>query len=208
MVKRKKRPGFEVAHGHVDAGYARDSARRRCAARQGRHHRRHFHRTVPTARPVLRADPSDRPTWIVKDGRAYRPPRVGQPIRNKAQTIQYLGVLIAAFEEVDGFDPSRRHNGTPPALWIEGAEYLQDVKALLGELRRLNDFLSRPRDQAKAEQSASLVVRVTTKFVESYAGALGKGAAALTVGAAATLLLNIGVDKGMIEPIWAQLKGK
>jgi hypothetical protein len=54
-----------------------------------------------------------------------------------------------------------------------------------------------------------LVVRATTKFVESYAGALGKGAAALTAGAAGALLYHIGVGKEIIEPIWAQLtKGK
>jgi hypothetical protein len=158
--------------------------------------------------PVLRADPRERPSWIVKDGRAHRPPRLGHPIHNKAQVVQHLGVLIAAFEEVEGFDPRRRHNGPTPALWIDDADYLQDVQSLLSELRRLNDFLSRPADQAKAEQAASLVVGATTKFVESYAGALGKGAAALTVGAAVTLLLNIGVDKGIIELIWGQLKGK
>jgi hypothetical protein len=82
------------------------------------------------------------------------------------------------------------------------------VKSLLHELRRLNGFLSRPADNAKAEQAASLVARATTKFVESYVGALGKGAAALTVGAAATLLHNIGVGKEIIEPIWGQLKGE
>jgi hypothetical protein len=49
-----------------------------------------------------------------------------------------------------------------------------------------------------------LVARATTKFVESYAGALGKGAAAFAVGAAATLLYNIGVGKEIVEPIWGQ----
>jgi hypothetical protein len=157
--------------------------------------------------PVLRADPHEKPSWPVKDGRARRlvPPR--HPIRNKAQVTQHLGVLIAAFEEVEGFDPRRGHNGPSPALWIDDADYLQDVKSFLGELRRLNDFLSRPADNAKAEQAASLVARATTKFVESYAGALGKGAAALAVGAAATLLYNIGGGKEIVEPIWGQLKG-
>jgi hypothetical protein len=83
-------------------------------------------------------------------------------------------VLIAAFEEVEGFDPRRGHNGPSPALWIDDADYLQDVKSFLGELRRLNDFLSRPVDNAKAEQAASLVARATTKFVESYAGHWGR----------------------------------
>jgi hypothetical protein len=157
---------------------------------------------------ALRADPHDRPTWVVKNGRAYRPPRLGQPIRDKTQTIQHLAVLIAVFEELEGFDPRRRHNGTPPALWVDDEDYLRDVKSLLSELRRLNDFLSRPADNAKAEQAASLVVRATTKFVESYAGALGKGAAALTIGAAGALLYHVGVGKEVIEPIWRQLKGK
>lgn len=85
----------------------------------------------------------------------------------------------------------------PPKRLANGiaAVHLQDVRSLLSELRRLNDFLSRPADNAKAERAASLAVSATTKFVESYAGTLGKGAAALTVGAAATLLLNIGVTK-------------
>jgi hypothetical protein len=56
-------------------------------------------------------------------------------------------VLIAAFEEVEGFEPLRRHNRPPPALWMDDESYFQDVNALLGELRRLNDLLSRPEDQ-------------------------------------------------------------
>jgi hypothetical protein len=27
-------------------------------------------------------------------------------------------VLIAAFEEVEGYDPARHHNQAPPALWL------------------------------------------------------------------------------------------
>lgn len=134
---------------------------------------------------------------------------MGGPVRNKAQVLNQLTVLIGAFEEVDEYDPMLHHNRPPPALWIDDADYRRDVKSLLHELRQLNDLLRNlaPTEAAKAAKAAGVATKAATKFIDSYAEALGKGAAYLTIGATATLLLNVGVPKEAVDAVWGLVKG-
>jgi len=131
---------------------------------------------------------------------------------DREQVLHYLHVLITAFEEVEGFNPARHHNRTRPALWIDDANYVADVRSLLTELRKLNDLLNiliaKPalKSESEAQKAVGVVATGTKKFVESYADALGKGAAALTIGAAGALLYHFGVSKAVLDPIWTQLK--
>src|SRR5690349_3361673 len=66
---------------------------------------------------------------------------IGTPVWKRPEVFRSLEVLIAAFEEVEGYDPARHHNQAPPALWLDNRTYLADVKDLLGELRELNKAL-------------------------------------------------------------------
>jgi hypothetical protein len=117
-------------------------------------------------------------------------------------------VLVTAFQEATDYDPIRHHNHPPPALWIAKVDCIADMKALLSELRMLNDRLTTEKlDKPKGmEGSASVAVVAGKKFVEAYADVMGKGAAALTIGGIATLFISLGVDKGSVETVWNLLR--
>jgi hypothetical protein len=142
---------------------------------------------------------------------------VGTPAWKRPEVFHSLGVLIAAFEEVEGYDPQRHHNQPTPALWSGNQAYQADVKALLGELRALNaallELAGKDKEPAKPvvrKVDAALAVLATggKKFVESYADLLGKGAAALTIGAMAGFVANAGLSKELVDAIWAHFKPK
>jgi hypothetical protein len=120
-----------------------------------------------------------------------------------------LTVLLAALEEVEEFDPLRLGNQPPPALWIDSPSYLGDLKSLHVELRELRTLLMDDKAGKKTQAGKRVIGTVaaaTTKFIDSYAGALGKGAAALTIGAAGALLFHIGVSKDILGSMWDHLK--
>jgi len=141
----------------------------------------------------------------------------GTPAWKRPEVFHSLEVLIAAFEEVEGYDPQRHHNQPPPALWLSNSAYQADVKDLLEELRELNSLLrelaGKDKDLPKPvvrKVDAALAVLATAgkKFVESYADLLGKGAAALTIGALAGFVASAGLSKELVDAIWAHFKPK
>ncbi len=139
----------------------------------------------------------------------------GTPAWHRPEVLRTLAVLIASFEEVEGYNPQRHHNQPAPALWLNNAAYLADVKDLLGELRDLNKALrelagegQEPSKPAAKKIAAALTVLATggKKFVESYADLLGKGAAALTIGAVASFVASAGFSKDLVDAIWQHFK--
>lgn len=125
---------------------------------------------------------------------------------NVRQAALQLSVLSTAFQEASEYDPVRHHNQPPPALWVDDKAYIEDLKSLLEEIRRLNELLEKSVNISKPESGASIAILAGKKFVESYADTMGKGAAALTIGGVATLFVSLGVDKGSVEAIWNLLK--
>lgn len=125
------------------------------------------------------------------------------------QAAHQVSILVTALEEASDFNLHRYHNHPPPALWIANDEYLSDLRILLVELRRLNDHLATAPSAVQVkdlEKSSSLAMVAGKKFVESYSEAMGKGAAALTIGAVAMMLVSFGVDKGTVNGLWNLLK--
>jgi hypothetical protein len=125
------------------------------------------------------------------------------------QAVRQVAVLVSALEEAADYNLQRHHNQPPPALWISNPDYLTDLRTLLVELRKLNEHLEarlHPAPTKELEKSTSLAVVAGKKFIESYADVLGKGAAALTIGAVATMFVSLGVDKGTVDVIWNLLK--
>lgn len=102
-----------------------------------------------------------------------------------------LRALITVFEEVERYDSLRHHNQPPPALWIDEAEYLRDVKDLVHELRRLNDLLEAEATEVSDKdiaRTSSLVGEMAHKACMTAAAVIGGSVAALLVASVYTLL--------------------
>jgi len=92
-------------------------------------------------------------------------------------------------------------------MWIDDAQYIVSVSIIVKELKTLNDVL---RSQRNSKKRPTPIVDSVSKhfnsFLKSYASALGKGLAVLTVRAMAELLYHAGVGTGNIDSIWGHLK--
>jgi hypothetical protein len=125
-------------------------------------------------------------------------------LRNRTDIIKYSNALIVALEEVLEYNVAKHHNSPPPNLRIEDPAYLAEVRDLASELRRLNILLEEP-SRTKARVARQKIGRFGSnfdKFLGSYATALGKGAAALTIATAIGLLCQAGVGREIIDAIW------
>jgi hypothetical protein len=129
-------------------------------------------------------------------------------IENRVDIVRYSRAIIRALEEAVDYDPKRHHNLPPPALRLDDAGYLRQVGNLVIELRRLNDLLEQPTkvDVAAIHKQAGRFGKHFEKFLDSYLDSLAKGAGALTVAAAVSLLYKTGVSKELIDTIWEHLK--
>jgi hypothetical protein len=108
-------------------------------------------------------------------------------------TLFQLRGLIATFQEVEEYGPRRHGNRMPPPLWVGDDNYLQDVKSLLHELRRLNDLLEGAADAAKIEKTGSMVASLAEKVCHSAADVIGKGLGAVILGSVGMILIELGV---------------
>lgn len=113
----------------------------------------------------------------------------GKPaaIRNKTLLIENSRVLLALFQDVLDYNPRRGHNGGPPELWLEDKHYLNDVRQLVSELKRLNDLLERrasKSDTTKATvELAQSLQKTFDGFGETFGKSLGVATAAAIAGA-------------------------
>jgi hypothetical protein len=123
-------------------------------------------------------------------------------IRNRLQLVKYSKILIAALQEVLEYDPARHHNQPRPDLRIDDADYLQEIRSLVAELRTLNAFLETSRRPPKPTSRAVLQLAAHfDRFLQSYAKSLGKGAGYLTIGVIASLLYQAGIGNDLVAKI-------
>lgn len=148
-----------------------------------------------------------RDTRTEKPRRSRRPPpiKVGA-IRNRGQLLLYSKTLIAALQDALEYDSGRHHNQPIPELRLDDPQYLQELRNLVAELKRLNDLLEKNQPRIAPQAVIMDLTKKLDKLLDSYVGALGKGAAALTVAVIAALLYEAGVGKEMIDHIWGHLK--
>jgi Arc/MetJ-type ribon-helix-helix transcriptional regulator len=140
-------------------------------------------------------------------GRAVANLGTGIVIQNREELISYSRILIDALQEALDYDTLRQHNRPPPDLRLDDNEYLNELRKLVAELQKLNVLLEAMKP-ARAKTAATKVGKHFDKFFESYASALGKGAAGLTIGAVAVLLAKAGVAQPLIDAIWRHLDSK
>jgi hypothetical protein len=93
-------------------------------------------------------------------------------------------------------------------LRLDDDNYLTEIRNLVAELRRLNTLLEKPTksNAQAARRKVSGIGKHFDKFLGSYASALGKGTAGLTVAAAVGLLYQAGVGADVINNLWQHLK--
>lgn len=129
-------------------------------------------------------------------------------IENRVEIVRYSTAIITALQEALDYKIERHHNLPPPALRLDDQNYLIEVRNLVAELRRLNSLLETPTKlSAKAaRQKVGGIGKHFDKFLGSYANALGKGAAGLTIMAAVGLLYQAGVSSEVINALWQHLK--
>jgi hypothetical protein len=134
---------------------------------------------------------------------------VTAPPVSKAVALVQLHSLIDAFQEVGDYNPARHHNTPRPALWIDNADYLKDVQALLQELRRLNDLLAANKpDQESAAKLAALVPKMIENVCLSAATVVGAGIGTVILASAFAVLSHFGAGQEVLQHIPLVPKGK
>lgn len=129
-----------------------------------------------------------------------------------SRAMVQLTVLIETFAEAAEYDPARHHNRPPPELWLDNTEYLEDLRALLVELRRLNDNLEKlaasnaNKAPPQTAKEVGILASAGRKFFEAYAAELGKRAANLTALTLAGLLGYLGAEAGAVDAIFEAIK--
>jgi hypothetical protein len=123
-------------------------------------------------------------------------------IRDRQQLIATSTLIISALQEALDYDPKRHHNLPAPALHIDDAPYLSDIRALIAELRRLNELLQKSRPQKGEPKHTIIEVRTHINlFLKNYVPLFAKGTACLTVAAMAGLLHAAGVEQNIVVGI-------
>ena len=127
-------------------------------------------------------------------------------IEDRNDILRYSNAIIVALRETLDYDAKRHHNRPPPILRLDDAGYLAEVGSLVIELGRLNDLLERSSKASVVREEASRFGMHFDKFLGSYADALGKGAAGLTIAGVVAILYRLGVSKELVDTIWEHLK--
>lgn len=132
-------------------------------------------------------------------------------LKAKSNVLRYSRVLIEALQEALDHDSNRHHNRSPPDLRISDDErFLDELRALIAELKRLNDLLEiKKKSVPAARKEVSALGRHFDRFLNSYANAFGKatgkGSGYLLIAGIGGLLYHAGVDKDLIDSIWRHI---
>jgi hypothetical protein len=155
----------------------------------------------------VRATSSKAPIEISSILQSPPPSNTSIPIREMA--VIQLQSLIAAFQEVEDYDPRLHHNGARPALWTENKDYLSDVKALLHELRRLNELLASRNtpDPAKIEKTGGAIADAAKRISDSAYDTIGKGLGYVILGSIGAVLIQLGVPVDVGQLVMSAVKG-
>jgi hypothetical protein len=119
-------------------------------------------------------------------------------VRSKELVVSYSKLIIFVLEEALQYDPAKQYNHSPPELWIDDAEYLQEIRKLVEELRRLNTLLEAATAKSRETKRVAINIRQhTNNFLDKFSGALGKstgyGAGFLLTGLLASILSQLGL---------------
>jgi hypothetical protein len=120
---------------------------------------------------------------------------------DKAVVQLHVRGLIEAFQEVADYHPQR--NVPTPPLWKADQGYLDEIKALIAELRRLNDLLEAGNtpDAKQVGESGSAIAYAAKKISDSAYDTLGKGLGYAVLGSLAVLAYQLGASADIVQII-------
>ena len=154
---------------------------------------------TPEGRRVPRSTKAPPPPSTLSGNVSYDAPRPAS--FNAAVVTFHVRALITVFEEVEGYDPRLHHNRNPPALWSSDPDIREDLKALLKELRRLNDLLEagkEPPPSAKQRLGSALTAGAATVF-KATCNTIGVGLGLVILGTFAEILSQLGFRRELDE---------
>jgi hypothetical protein len=118
-------------------------------------------------------------------------------IRNKGQVLFQSHILVTVLEQAIAYNPLTQHNQQKPELFIElgleKPEAVDDVKALIAELKKLNGLLSALNSPRRYDEKTVIDLRKhLNAFLNATALTAGTGAGLLILGVASSLLYQLG----------------
>ncbi len=112
---------------------------------------------------------------------------------NRKQIIERVGVLIAALQEAIDYDSLERPNVPPPALHVHNQNYMNDVRSLVKELKRLNDLLEKGATTSRSSAVAKATAAYLVKFANTGMPLLSYGTHGMLLYVIADLLEKMGL---------------
>lgn len=154
-------------------------------------------RNSPIAKVALDLGTGPQPpnSAIEQVARDLRTSPIARPFDRTVLTFQ-VHALIAAFEEIEAYDPKRHHNsGKAPALWSDDPDFRNDIKAVLSELRRLNDLLEAGKEPSPtaARKIGKALTSGASITYKAACGTIGAGLGLVILGSFAEILSQLGL---------------
>jgi hypothetical protein len=131
-------------------------------------------------------------------------------IFDKRRVLSYSRMIIGALEETLTYNPGPHNNNPPPGLWIDDSNYIEELRNLVSELRRLNDLLESRKKPAGVQKTVASFGNHAERFLKNYSASFGKmagkGSWYLLVGTIGALLYHAGAGQGLGDSILSQIK--
>jgi hypothetical protein len=133
-------------------------------------------------------------------------------VKAKEDVLRYSRVLIEALQDALDYNPNRHHNRPPPDLRVSDDEnFLEELRSLIAELKRLNDLLeikkkSVPATRKEVNSLGQHFDRFLSNYAAAFGKAAGKGTGYLLVAGISSLLYHAGIGKDLIDSIWRHIQ--
>jgi transcriptional regulator with XRE-family HTH domain len=127
-------------------------------------------------------------------------------IRNRRQVIFYSKLVIFSLEDALGSIDNRHHNNPPSDLIVDDAAYIEQLRTLVFELKRLNDLLENQTTTQRITKKPIIDAKKhLNNFLSRWAGTVGVGTGIMTLGAMAALLHQLGASDIIFEQLQKRL---
>jgi len=131
-----------------------------------------------------------------------KPPKVTS-VRNRKLAVQNAIVLMDVLQQVVDYKHRPGDNRPPPGLWVDDREYLDMLRELLEELKKLNAALQASGSKGSTAKASISFTRSAQKFLDAAAVSAGKATGPLIIGAlAGSIVYFAGVSLGAVSSLY------